>query len=125
MHDFDGTSSGPAGGGPNQPTGSIVPRAELVEGADGSLYGVRVNEGDQGKGIVFRYTAAGTAPLFCPNAFVRRDQMAVFLLKTEHGFDHRSARLPWCLSRRQLSLALRRLDRGARLRRHHGRLRRR
>ena len=83
LHDFDGTSNGP-----NRPAGSIIPTAALVEAADGSLYGVRVRGGDQGQGIVFRYTIAGTAPLFCPNAFVRRDQMAVFLLKTEHGFDH-------------------------------------
>ena len=27
----------------------------------------------------------GTARLYCPNNFVRRDQMAVFLLKTIHG----------------------------------------
>jgi len=44
--------------------------------------------GDFGLGFVFRYTPAPPAPLYCPDAFVRRDQMAVFLLKTEHGSTH-------------------------------------
>ncbi len=43
---------------PNRPTGSIVPRAELVEGADGKLYGVRVTRAT-GPGIVYRFTSRG------------------------------------------------------------------
>ena len=75
-------------------------------------------------GAIFRFTLPA-APLFClPNSFVRRDQMAVFLLKTTHGaaFDP-----PDCAGSSTTSPArpLRRLDRGARRRGHHGRLRRR
>ncbi|HTY41401.1 MAG TPA: choice-of-anchor tandem repeat GloVer-containing protein [Thermoanaerobaculia bacterium] len=87
LHHFDGTSHGPAGL-PSGPAGSFQPTAGLVEGADGALYGVRLTGGDSGHGIVYRYTPLPPAPLYCPNAFVRRDQMAVFLLKTEHGASH-------------------------------------
>jgi len=84
LHDFDGTSN-TAAGRPRAPSGSLTPAAGLVEGSDGALYGIRSDGGDAGFGFVFRYTPQAPAPLFCPNAFVRRDQMAVFLLKTEHG----------------------------------------
>jgi hypothetical protein len=47
-----------------------------------------VSGGVAGGGIVYRFTPPPPAPLYCPNAFVRRDQMAVFLLKTEHGAAH-------------------------------------
>jgi uncharacterized repeat protein (TIGR03803 family) len=87
LHDFDGTS-GARPVSPESPEGSLDPTASLVEGSDGSLYGVRFQGGDAGKGILFRLTPQPPAPLFCPNAFVRRDQMAVFLLKTEHGSAH-------------------------------------
>jgi len=87
LHDFDGTDND-LSGSPQLPSGSLDPYPALVEGSDGKLYGVRVDGGDAGLGFVFRYTPAPPAPLFCPNAFVRRDQMAVFLLKTEHGAAH-------------------------------------
>ncbi|HEX4441094.1 MAG TPA: choice-of-anchor tandem repeat GloVer-containing protein [Thermoanaerobaculia bacterium] len=87
LHDFDGTSGDrPAAGA--APEGSLTPEAALVEGSDGSLYSVRVRGGDSDKGFVFRYSPQPAAPLYCPNSFVRRDQMAVFLLKTEHGAAH-------------------------------------
>ena len=88
LHDFDGTGHAAVGHEPDRPAGSAVPTAALVEGSDGALYGVRVSGGDHGFGLVFRYTTGPPAPLFCPNSFVRRDQMAVFLLKTEHGSTH-------------------------------------
>ncbi len=89
LHDFDGTSnSAGVGEAPDLTTGSMTPTAALVEGNDGALYGVRFQGGDHGLGIVFRFGLQPPAPLFCPNAFVRRDQMAVFLLKTEHGAEH-------------------------------------
>jgi len=34
---------------------------------------------------LYRLTMPGLTRFYCPSAFVRRDQMAVFLLKTEHG----------------------------------------
>ena len=76
LHHFDGTSA-------SLPSGSTFPTAELVEGSDGKLYGARYRGG--AAGFLYRFTPAASAPLFCPNDFVRRDQMAVFLLKTEHG----------------------------------------
>ena len=81
LHDFDGTSD-------DRPDGLGQSNAALTEGSDGKLYGTRYTGGDFGLGFVFRYTPAPPAPLYCPNAFVRRDQMAVFLLKTEHGSTH-------------------------------------
>jgi uncharacterized repeat protein (TIGR03803 family) len=86
VHDFDGTSN--AAESPSAPDGSITPSAGLVEGSDGAIYGVRHDGGDASHGILFRYSPQPPAPLYCPNAFVRRDQMAVFLLKTEHGAAH-------------------------------------
>jgi hypothetical protein len=85
LHDFDGTDND-LGARPHSPAGSLTPFAALVEGNDGKLYGVRRQSGTAG--FVFRYSTAPPAPLYCPNAFVRRDQMAVFLLKTEHGAAH-------------------------------------
>ena len=82
LHDFDGTS----GDIVNHPDGAAVPTAELVEGADGMLYGARSRGG--AAGFLYRFGPALSAPLFCPNSFVRRDQMAVFLLKTEHGSSY-------------------------------------
>jgi uncharacterized repeat protein (TIGR03803 family) len=76
LHHFDGTSG-------SVPEGSTFPTAELVQGSDGKLYGARYRGGDDG--FLFRFSIDPSAPLFCPNSFVRRDQMAVFLLKTQHG----------------------------------------
>ena len=76
LHHFDGSSA-------SLVEGSLVNTAELTEGSDGKLYGARHQGGDAG--FLYRFTPAPPAPLFCPNSFVRRDQMAVFLLKTEHG----------------------------------------
>jgi uncharacterized repeat protein (TIGR03803 family) len=81
LHHFDGTAE-------SRPDGLGQTTASLIEGSDGRLYGARFTGGDLGLGFVFRYTPPPPAPLFCPNAFVRRDQMAVFLLKTEHGSTH-------------------------------------
>ena len=64
--------------------------------------------------------AASTAAMAGP-----RDQMAVFLLKAEHGVGLPPAPLRRYLRRRALPVHLRRLDRAARRRRHHRRLRRR
>ncbi len=61
---------------------------------------------------------------FCPLNPVRRDQMAVFLLKGEHGSSLRSTGLHGRLRGRPLPRTVRRLDRAARGREHHGRLRR-
>jgi uncharacterized repeat protein (TIGR03803 family) len=77
VHHFDGSSA-------SAPEGSIgFATAELVVGSDGKLYGARFRGGDGG--FLYRISSLPSAPLYCPNAFVRRDQMAVFLLKTEHG----------------------------------------
>ena len=61
---------------------------------------------------------------YCPGSPVRRDQMAVFLLKTEHGFDVYPARLRRHLHGRRVPVDLRRLDRAAGRRKHDRRLRR-
>ena len=60
------------------------PSAGLVEPEDGLLYGTAAGGGANGDGVIFRIELS-SGPLFCPNSFVRRDQMAVFLLKTIHG----------------------------------------
>jgi uncharacterized repeat protein (TIGR03803 family) len=78
LHHFDGSSQ-------DAPAGSANATGELVQGSDGKLYGARFRGGDNDAGFLYRYAVLPPAPLFCPNAFVRRDQMAVFLLKTEHG----------------------------------------
>jgi uncharacterized repeat protein (TIGR03803 family) len=85
LHDFDGTAND-LQRKRELPSGSMTPSAALVEGSDGALYGVR-SQGGAG-GFLFRWTIGPPAPLYCPNNFVRRDQMAVFLLKTEHGAGH-------------------------------------
>ena len=79
LHHFDGSSS-------DAPDGFVFDTAELVEGIDGKLYGARYHGGSAG--FVYRFTLGPPPPLYCPNAFVRRDQMAVFLLKAEHGAAH-------------------------------------
>ena len=63
--------------------------------------------------------------LYCPTNPVRRDQMAVFLLKAKYGSGLRSARLYRRLRRRRLLLAFRPVDRAARRGADHRRLRRR
>ncbi len=63
--------------------------------------------------------------IYCPGNPVRRDQMAVFLLKAEHGSSVRAAGVRRDLSRRALLVELRAVDRAARGRGDHGRLRRR
>ena len=60
---------------------------------------------------------------YCPQNPVRRDQMAVFLLKAKYGSAYVAAALRRGLRRRPLSVAVRRLDRAARRREHHQRLR--
>ena len=62
---------------------------------------------------------------YCPQNPVRRDQMAVFLLKAEHGSAYVPPAVRRPLSRRRLSVHVRRLDRAARHREHHRRLRKR
>ena len=52
--------------------------------------------------------------VYCPTNPVRRDQMAVFLLKAKHGSTYVPPRLRRRLHRRRLPFAVRRLDRAAR-----------
>ena len=54
--------------------------------------------------------------VFCPQNPVRRDQMAVFLLKAKYGSGYTPPALHGRLPRRRLPLAIRRLDRAARRR---------
>ena len=61
---------------------------------------------------------------YCPTNPVRRDQMAVFLLKTKHGSSHVPPACAGRLRRRPLPLAVRALDRAARRGADHRRLRR-
>ena len=75
LHDFD------------EPTGRF-PYSGLTQSPDGRIYGATFAGGANLQGTVYRLTMPGLARLFCPNNFVRRDQMAVFLLKTEHGAAH-------------------------------------
>ena len=60
---------------------------------------------------------------FCPDATVRRDQMAPFMLKAAHGPGLRRAAVQRDLRGRALPLALRQLDRAAQVRGRHGGLR--
>ena len=73
LHAFDGTD------------GENPFVASLLEADDGDLYGVTLSGGDNDAGVLFRLHFAPPAPLFCPNSLVRRDQMAVFLLKMMNG----------------------------------------
>ena len=72
---------------------------------------------------VFRngVTAGCGVGTYCPTAPVTRAQMAVFLLKAEHGSPTRRP-LHRALRRRGLLPRLRPLDRGARRRGHHDRV---
>ncbi len=72
LHDFD------------EPTGSF-PSSGLTESPDGRFYGVTASGGANGDGTIYRLTLPGLARLYCPQNLVRRDQMAVFLLKIAHG----------------------------------------
>ena len=65
-----------------------APHSEPIQGLDGRLYGTAAGGGPLGGGVVYRITMPGSLRFFCPDAFVRRDQMAVFLLKMVHGADH-------------------------------------
>ena len=62
---------------------------------------------------------------YCPGNPVTRAQMAVFLLKSEHGRGLRAAELRRDLRRRAVPVAVCELGRAARRRRHHRRMRRR
>ena len=62
---------------------------------------------------------------YCPTSPVRRDQMAVFLLKAEHGPGYVPPGMREPLPGRRLPVSVRGLDRAAGRRKHHGRLRRR
>ena len=52
------------------------------------FYGSTPSGGANLEGVIYHLTIPGIARLYCPNAFVRRDQMAVFLLKIAHGPDY-------------------------------------
>ena len=126
LHDFDGTGSGPAGGARTARPDRSIPTAALVEGADGvALRRPRERWRQPGHGIVFRYTIAAAGAALLPER--------LRAARPDGGVppEDRARRRPHCrptardLPRRRLSLALRRLDRGARVRRHHRRLRRR
>ncbi|WP_345349694.1 S-layer homology domain-containing protein [Candidatus Villigracilis affinis] len=63
---------------------------------------------------------AGCGPdLYCPNDYVTRDQMAIFLLRAKYGSAHPTAR-NWRIFRRTHRLLGGRVDRTTRRRRHHG-----
>jgi uncharacterized repeat protein (TIGR03803 family) len=72
LHDFDALD------GTN-------PEFGLTQSPDGRFYGLALVGGAHDTGTVYRLTMPGLTRYYCPNAFVRRDQMAVFLLKTAHG----------------------------------------
>jgi uncharacterized repeat protein (TIGR03803 family) len=72
LHDFDvAGGSGPFHG--------------LAQSPDGRFYGLTSVGGANDAGTLYRLTMPGLARLYCPDSFVRRDQMAVFLLKIIHG----------------------------------------
>ncbi len=76
IHDFGGDPDG------------RTPQAGLMQAADGRLYSTTYHGGDGGTefGVAYRIMLPGSPPrFFCAADFVRRDQMAVFLLKIEHG----------------------------------------
>jgi uncharacterized repeat protein (TIGR03803 family) len=62
----------------------LEPTTPLFQAADGNLYGVA---GSEAGGLVYRIVLGRPPVYFCPTSAVRRDQMAVFLLKTEHGAE--------------------------------------
>jgi len=72
VHDFDGVG-GPQG---------------LMQSPDGRFYGLTGVGGANDVGALYRLTMPGLAHLYCPNAAVRRDQMAVFLLKIINGASY-------------------------------------
>ncbi len=65
------------------------------------------------------------AGVFCPQNPVRRDQMAVFLLKAEHGLGYTPPACVGTFPGRAVLVELRAVDRAARGGEHHRRLRRR
>ena len=74
IHAFDRTT-----------TDVLAPQSGLIQTPDGRLYGTAFAGGEHGRGGVYRVTLPGPPRFFCPDSGVRRDQMSVFLLKTEHG----------------------------------------
>ena len=67
-------------------TQGVSPVDGLIQASDGRLYGTTPFGGaNAGAGVVYRITMPGSLHYYCPTDFVRRDQMAVFLLKIEHG----------------------------------------
>jgi uncharacterized repeat protein (TIGR03803 family) len=63
------------------------PDAALLQAVDGFLYGTVRNGGPNGGvGVIFKFPLPPIEPpLFCPDYFVPRDQMAVFLLRAKNG----------------------------------------
>ncbi len=74
LHDFDESTGWQPGYG-------------LTQSPDGTFYGVTFAGGANLVGAIYRLTQPSLARLFCPDSFVRRDQMAVFLLKTLNDPD--------------------------------------
>ena len=72
LHDFDAA-------------GGSRPYNGLSQSPDGRFYGLTSVGGANDVGTLYRLTMPGLTRLYCPNTAVRRDQMAVFLLKTAHG----------------------------------------
>ena len=70
VHDFEEAPDG------------LQTRAPLMQAADGNLYGAI---GSESGGLVYRLLTGSPPIFFCPTSPVRRDQMAVFLLKIAHG----------------------------------------
>ena len=68
-----------------EPSETWFPIAGLVQSPDGRLYGLTDAGALTPHGAVYRLSLPGLLRSYCPNAAVRRDQMAVFLLKTAHG----------------------------------------